>query len=63
MEMKYMMDRSLTNLEKKVNDFLQDGWHLAGELIIVDRKYVQPMIKYEHSDLEDGQTKLTDFVE
>ena len=57
MEMKYMMDRSLTNLEKKVNDFLKDGWHLAGELIIVDRKYVQPMIKYEHSDAEDGQTK------
>tara|TARA_B100000963_G_scaffold361589_1_gene397953 strand:+ start:28324 stop:28521 length:198 start_codon:yes stop_codon:yes gene_type:complete len=64
MEMKYIMDRSLTNLEKKVNEYMQKGWSLGGDLKVFDAKYVQTMVKFDYDDLEaDGQTKLSDFAE
>ena len=63
MKIKYVLDRSLTNLERKVNDYLSQGWTIVGELKTFNGSYVQPILKYPDDFWaeDEGQTKLTDF--
>lgn len=44
MEMKYVQDRSITNLERRVNDFLEDGWQLFAPLSNLNGSYVQTIV-------------------
>lgn len=46
-EMKYIKDRSINGLEKKLNEFLCEGWQLFGDLTHLSGSYVQAVIKEE----------------
>lgn len=44
-QMKYIKDRSINSLEKKLNEFLSDGWEVFGNLTFLGGSYVQAVIK------------------
>ena len=46
-QMKYVKDRSLGGLEKKLNDALSVGWELFGDLTHLSGSYVQAVTKEE----------------
>lgn len=43
--MKYMKDRSINSLEKKLNEALSEGWELFGDLTHLSGSYVQAIVK------------------
>jgi len=44
-QLKYMRDRSISSLEKKLNEALSQGWELFGDLTQLGGSYVQAMTK------------------
>jgi|SaaInlStandDraft_2_1057019.scaffolds.fasta_scaffold327762_2 hypothetical protein len=44
-QMKYIKDRSINSLEKKLNESLSDGWELFGNLSYLGGNYVQAIVK------------------
>lgn len=44
-QLKYMRDRSISSLEKKLNEALSEGWELFGDLTQLSGSYVQAMTK------------------
>lgn len=46
-QLKYMRDRSISSLEKKLNEALSEGWELFGDLTQLSGSYVQAMTKEE----------------
>lgn len=44
-QMKYMKDRSINGLEKKLNEALSEGWELFGDLTQLSGSYVQAVTK------------------
>ena len=44
-QMRYMKDRSINGLEKKLNEALSEGWVLFGQLTQLSGSYVQAMTK------------------
>lgn len=44
-QMKYMKDRSINGLEKKLNEALSEGWELFGDLTQLSGSYIQAVTK------------------
>lgn len=49
-DVKILLDRSITNLERKMREAVQDGWLITGELQRFDMNYCVVIQKFELPD-------------
>jgi len=52
-DVKILLDRSITNLERKMREAVQDGWLITGELQRFDMNYCVVIQKFELPDWAD----------
>ena len=52
-DVKILLDRSITNLERKMREAVQEGWLITGELQRFDMNYCIVSQKFELPDWAD----------